>query len=57
VSSVLSATGTIPALMAPRKSATQSAESSIAIAMRCSRLMPRPSSPFAARSTRSASCA
>jgi hypothetical protein len=34
----------MPALMAPRKSATQSAESSIAIAMRCSRLMPSPRS-------------
>jgi phosphoglycerate dehydrogenase-like enzyme len=55
VSSVFIATGTIPALMAPRNSATQSAESSIAMAMRFSRSMPNARNAFAARSTRSAS--
>src|SRR5205814_4905069 len=57
VRSVFIATGTIPALIAPRNTATQSAESSMAIAMRSSLWMFSECSALAARSTRSASCA
>src|ERR671919_743815 len=51
------ATGTMPALIAPRKSATQSALSSIAMPIRSSRRMSIERSTLAARSTRSASSA